>query len=98
MGFRIHCDACGSFIKIVGIREIRDMNYVSDEGTHCQPCTRKFDGLAKQIEKLQKNYVRKLDALARKAQKDMEKLISDLAKDDKRALQKEEKEEAQAKE
>ena len=91
MGFRIHCDACGSFVKTVGIREIRDMNYVDDKGTHCQTCTRKFDGLSKQIERLQKSYVRKLDALANKAQKDMEKMISDMAKDDKGALQKEEK-------
>ncbi len=90
MGFRIHCDACGRFVKTVGIREIRDMDYVSDEQTHCPQCTRRFDGLAKQIEKLQGRYVRSLDALAKKAQKDMEKLISDLAKDDKDAVQEKE--------
>lgn len=82
MGFRIHCDACGSFIKMVGIREIRDMNYSSDEPTHCNNCTRRFDGLAKEIEKLQKRYTRKLDELAKKAQEDLAKLISKLAKEE----------------
>jgi hypothetical protein len=80
MGFRIHCDACGSFIKTVGIKNIRDMDYSSGDATHCGACTKRFDGLAKEIEKLQKRYVLDLERAAKKAKEDMEKLISSLAK------------------
>jgi predicted nucleic acid-binding Zn-ribbon protein len=45
MGFRLHCEACGRFIKTVGIREIRDMNYVDDEPVHCDKCEKAFQDL-----------------------------------------------------
>lgn len=83
MGFRIHCDACGSFIRVAGIREIRDMDYVSDEATHCPTCVRRFDGLAKKIDKLQQRFTRQMDKLAQKAREDMASLISELAAEDK---------------
>jgi len=86
MGFRIHCDACGSFIKMVGIREIRDMNYSSDEPTHCNNCANRFVGLEKQIEKLRGRYTRKLDELAQKANDDLGKLIMKLAGEEKDAV------------
>ena len=79
MGFRIHCDACGKFMKTVGIREIRDMNYSSEDPTHCNECQRKFTDLTKQIVKLQRRYTKKLDDLANKATEEMARLISNLA-------------------
>jgi hypothetical protein len=65
-------------MKTVGIREIRDMNYIDDQPNHCQVCTRKFDGLAKQIDKLQQRYIRQLDNLVKKAKTDMGKMIAEL--------------------
>ena len=92
MGFRIHCDACGSYMKTIGIRTIRDMNYHDDDPTHCVQCTSKFAALAKRIDKLQNQYVRKLDALAKKAQKDMEKMIADSVEKEDAVQEKEKKE------
>ena len=78
MGFRIHCDACGRFIKTLGIREIRDMDYVSGEPTHCNECQRAFNDLAKKIEKLQRRYTIKLEQLAERAKTDMASLIAEI--------------------
>ena len=73
--FKMHCDRCGRIIKQVTGPEAKTISLDGD--VTCKACKTSDEKLDKAIEKLRRDWERKINSLVVSAKKDIEKLQSE---------------------
>ena len=75
MGLNLHCDRCGSFMRNVSTKQLKDL----PSEVICLSCKKKEDNLVAFAEGLRVKFTRQMDILIREARGELKKSLSEIS-------------------